>query len=46
MVVVEGLMSDKVRVRAGLREDFRVREMVGSVGVAPGAGGAVGVDLG
>lgn len=46
IVVVEGLMSGKARVKVGFREDFKVRETVGSVGVAPGAGGAVGVDFG
>lgn len=33
-------------VTAGLREDFRVKDMVGVVRVAPGAGVALGVDLG
>jgi hypothetical protein len=35
-----------VIVRAGFREDFRVKDMVGVVRVAPGGGGALGVDLG
>lgn len=39
-------MSCSVRARLGFREDLRVREMTGRVGVAPGGGGAVGVDLG
>jgi hypothetical protein len=39
-------MEESVRARVGFREDFRVREMVGWVRVAPGAGTAVGVDFG
>ena len=39
-------MSGNVRVRVGLREDLSVTDMVGVVRVAPGAGGADGVDLG
>lgn len=33
-------------VRVGFREDLRVRDMVGVVRLAPGAGGALGVDFG
>jgi hypothetical protein len=39
-------MSDNVMVRAGFREDLRVKDIFGVVRVAPGAGGAFGVDLG
>lgn len=34
---------DSSMVRAGLREDFSVKDMVGVVRVAPGAIGALGV---
>lgn len=35
-----------MRVRVGFREDLRVRDMMRVVRVAPGAGGALGVDFG
>lgn len=39
-------MSESSTVRAGFREDFRTREILGWMGVAPGGGGAAGADLG
>ncbi len=45
-MVVDGSILDRVTFRVGFREDFRVNDMVGVVRVAPGAGGALGVDFG
>ena len=39
-------MTESVMVKVGFREDFKMRAMSGCVGVAPGGGGAVGMDLG
>lgn len=49
IAVVEGLRSFSVRLRDGLREDLSIRVILlvdVDWGVAPGGGGAVGVDFG